>query len=155
MLKCILSTIIQFFTYVVEKIIRLVTMFVEMLCTLYNERRASAQQNNDLNTSSIVQQTQHEAQNMLNTSNENEIEQAPFSPISMDTTVSLTAPVSPAGVQNESTARKALRFMALPVASIKLSADRQSPAPPISFQPTAPSPSPIYRDLPGTPRRLF
>ena len=155
MLKCILSTIIRFFTYIVEKIIRLVTMFIEMLCTLYSERRANAQQNSDLNTSSIVRQTQHETQNMLSPSNENEIGQAPFSPISHDATISLTAPVSPAGVQSVSTARKALRFMTLPVASIKLSAERPSQPQTSIFQPTAPSPTPIYRDLPGTPRKLF
>ena len=153
MLKCILSTIIQFITYIVEKFIHLLTVFTGMLCVLYHERRASTQQNNDLNPSTMVQQSLPEAQNMLN--NSNEIAHAvPFSPISTDTSVSLTAPSSPP-VQNESTTRKALRFMTLPVRSMKFSPDTQSTEPPTGFRPTAPSPTPLYRDMPGTPRRLF
>ena len=126
-----------------------------MLCTLYSERRSDTQQDNDLRTASIVHQSQLETQNMLNSTTENEIAQAPFSPVSDVTTVSLTDTVPPAGVKNESTARKALRFMNLPVSPIKLRAERQSQPQTSHFQPTAPSPTPIYRDLPGTPRKLF
>ena len=154
MLKCILSTIIQFLTYIVEKFVHLIGMLCTMLCTIYNERRASTQQNNDLNSSTLVQQPLPEAQNMLN--NSNEIDHAvPFSPVSTDTSVSLAAPSSPPAVQNESATRKALRFMTLPVRSMKFSPDTQSTEPPTSFRPTAPSPTPLYRDMPGTPRRLF
>ena len=130
------------------------TVFVGMLCTIYNERRASTQQNNDLNSSTLVQQSLPEAQNMLNNSNEIE-HPVPFSPVSTDTSVSLAAPSSPPAVQNESATRKALRFMTLPVRSMKFSPDTQSTEPPTGFRPTAPSPTPLYRDMPGTPRRLF
>ena len=153
MLKCILSTIIQFFTYIVEKFIHFMRVFIGMLCTIYNERQASAQQNNDLNSSTLVQQPLPEAQQMLN--NSNEIENAvPFSPVSADTTVSLATPISSPVVQNESATRKALRFMTQPVRSRMFNPDTQR-EPDTGFRPTAPSPTHLYRDMPGTPRRLF
>ena len=149
MLKCILSAIIRFFTYVLEKVIHLIHLFINMLCTMYSER-AGTQPDSDLRTASVV-----ETQNMLNSTTENEIAQAPFSPVSDVTTVSLADTVPLPGVINESTARKALRFMNLPVSPIRLRAERPSQPQTSYFTATAPSPSPIYRDLPGTPRKLF
>ena len=129
-------------------------VFIGMLCTIYNERQSSAQQNSDLHSSTLVQQPLPEAQQMLN--NPNEIENAIlFSPVSTDTTISLAAPILPPAVQNESATRKALRFMNLPVRSRKFNPDAQRTEPDAGSRPTAPSPTHLYRDMPGTPHKLF
>ena len=125
-----------------------------MICTIYNERQSSAQQNSDLHSPTLVQQPLPEAQQMLN--NPNEFENAIlFSPVSTDTTVSLSTPVLPPAVQNESATRKALRFMNLPVKSRKFDPDAHRTEPDAGSRPSAPSPTHFYRDMPGTPRRLF
>ena len=65
---------------------------IGMICTIYNERQSSAQQNSDLHSPTLVQQPLPEAQQMMN--NPNEFENAIlFSPVSTDTTVSLSTPV--------------------------------------------------------------
>ena len=102
-----------------------------------------------------MQQQLPEAQQMLE--DQNEIENViPFSPISTSTIVSLApANVSPPNIQSESAARKALRFMNLPVKARRFEAGARRLEPDAQFVPTAPSPTFIYRDMPGTPRRLF
>ena len=93
MLKCILKTVIQFFTYVVEKFVHLMTVFINMLCTIYAERQSSNQQSSE-RPSPVIQQPLPEAQHML--ANQNEIENvAPFSPVSTSTMISLPTALSP------------------------------------------------------------
>jgi hypothetical protein len=87
--------------------------------------------------------------------NQNEIENiAPFSPVSTNTMISL-APALPPSIQTESAARKALRFMNLPVKARKFEPGAQRMEPDARSEPSAPSPTFLYRDMPGTPRRLF
>ena len=152
MLKCILSCIVRFFTYVLEKVIHLIHLFINMLCNMYSER-AGTRQSSDLREASIATD-QNETQNMLNSAAET---QEPFSPISNMTTVSIADTDPQPGVRNESTARKALRFMNLPltVSPIRLRAERPSQPQTNYYPASAPSPTPIYRDMPGTPRKLF
>ena len=61
----------------------------------------------------------------------------------------------PPSTQNESAARKALRFMSLPVKARKSEPDARRMGPDAGSEPSAPSPTFQYRDMPGTPRRLF
>ena len=91
---------------------------------------------------------------MLQNQNENKII-VPFSPMSTSTIVSLSpATGSPPSIQTESAARKALRFMNLPVAR-RFESGAQRREPDAQSEPSAPSPTFVYRDMPGTPRRLF
>jgi hypothetical protein len=39
MLSCILKAVIQFCTYILEKFVHLITVFINMLCTIYSERQ--------------------------------------------------------------------------------------------------------------------
>ena len=85
--------------------------------------------------------------------NQNEIENiVPFSPT--NTMISLASALPPS-TQNESAARKALRFMNLPVKARKSEPDARRMEPDASSEPSAPSPTFQYRDMPGTPCRLF
>ena len=123
-----------------------------MLCNMYSER-AGTRQSSDLREASIAND-QNETQNMLNSAAET---QEPLSPISNMTTVSIADTDPQPVIRNESTARKALRFMNLPltVSPIRLRAERPNQSQTNYYPATAPSPTPIYRDMPGTPRKLF
>ena len=130
MLQCILRCILQFFAYLMEKIVNILTLFGQMLCSRYQEHRN--QRNNEVPVL-IGQAT------------------------SMSTVLSLPAAES-APPSQQSTAQKALRFLTMPVRARESEPAPQRLQPPTQpvILPTAPqSPSFIYRDLPGTPRRLF
>jgi hypothetical protein len=150
-----LTSFIQFFTYLVERFVHLMTIFVRMLCTIYAQHHSNDQQSSETSTPAVMQQQLPEAQQMLE--DQNEIENViPFSPVSTSTIVSLApATVLPPSIQTESAARKALRFMNLPVKARRFEAGAQRLEPDAQSVPTAPSPTFIYRDMPGTPRRLF
>ena len=148
LLQCILSSMIRFFTYILEKIIHLIHLFINMLCNMYDERTVTR-----LNSETPITNDQNEAQNMLNTAAEQE---PSFSPISEISSASIVDVVQQPGVRNESTTRRALRFINLPLQSpIRLRTERSSQPERDYFPASAPSPTPIYRDLPGTPKKLF
>ena len=129
------------------------TVFIRMLCTIYAEHQSSNQQSSDLQSPTLVQQPLPEAQQMLE--NQNEIENViPFSPISTNTIISL-APALPPTIQTESAARKALRFMNLPVKARKFEPGAQRMEPDAGSIPSARHRLFFYRDMPGAPRRLF
>ena len=139
---------IRFFTYILEKIIHLIHLFINMLCNMYDERTVTR-----LNSETPITNDQNEAQNMLNTAAEQE---PSFSPISEISSASIVDVVQQPGVRNESTTRRALRFINLPLQSpIRLRTERSSQPERDYFPASAPSPTPIYRDLPGTPKKLF
>ena len=146
MLSCILKAVIQFCTYILERFVHLMTVFINMLCTIYSERQSNNQQSSE-SPSPVIPQPLPEAQHML--PNQNEIENvAPFSPVSTSTVISLPT-------VDESVARKALRFMSLPVKTRKSEPDARRMSPDAGSQPSAPPPTFQYRDMPGTPRCLF
>jgi hypothetical protein len=119
-----------------------------MLCNKYDERTVTR-----LNSETPITNDQNEAQNMLNTAAEQE---PSFSPISEISSASIVDVVQQPGVRNESTTRRALRFINLPLQSpIRLRTERSSQPERDYFPASAPSPTPIYRDLPGTPKKLF
>ena len=136
-----------------EKIVNLLSLFGQMLCTMYQEHR------NQRNTEVPVligQATDRQTNDQQQLQNQNE--NVPFlSPTSMSTILSLPAAES-APPSQQSTAQKALRFLTMPVRGREPEPAPQRLQPPaqaVTF-PTAPqSPTFLYRDLPGTPRKLF
>jgi hypothetical protein len=159
MLQCILRCILQFFAYLMEKIVNIMTLFGQMLCSMYKQH--CVQRNNEIPPSVLTGPATHrQTDNQQQLENQNENEPfIPFSLTSMKTVLSLpaaaTAPPSP---QLQSTAQKALRFLNMPVRARESESapQRLQPAAQPVILPTAPhSPTFIYRDLPGTPRRLF
>jgi uncharacterized membrane protein len=162
MIQCVLKGFVQFFTYLIERIVNIMTIFCEMLCVMYRQHRSSTldQGNNEMPPpatmhTQLTGQTGH--QQVLENQNEN-APFIPFSPTSMTTVVSLpVAATSPPSPQLQSTAQKALRFLNMPVRARRSESGAQRPEPAAQsvMSPTAPSPTFMYRDMPGTPRRLF
>jgi hypothetical protein len=145
MLQCVLTSIIRFFTYILEKVIHLVHLIIDMLVQMYNDR-VGARMNNE----TPVTNEQPEMQNMLNTAAEI------ISPVSEMSTASIANNVQQPSVKSESTARRALRFINLPLQSPVILRPERSNQPERDYLPaSAPFQPPIYRDLPGTPKRLF
>ena len=130
-----------------EKIVNLLSLFGQMLCTMYQEHR------NERNTEVPVLINQTDIQTNDQQQLQNQNESAPFlSPASVTTVLSLPSTES-ASTSQQSAAQKALRFL-MPVRE-PAPQRVQPPAQAVTF-PTAPqSPTFLYRDLPGTPRKLF
>ena len=95
-------------------------------------------------------------QQVLENRNEND-PFIPFSPTSSTVVFLPIAAISPPSPQLQSTAQKALRFLNMPVRARRSESGAQRPEPAVQsvLPPTAPSPTFMYRDMPGTPRRLF
>jgi uncharacterized membrane protein len=157
MLQCVLKGFVQFSTYLVERIVHIVTVFVEMLCAMYAQHHTNDQENSGTPAPAATQPQLTGHQQMLENQNENQPFIA-FSPVSSTAVVSLpTAAISPPSPQLESTAQKALRFINMPVRARRYEAGAQRPEPGAQsvVPPSAPCPTFVYRDMPGTPRRLF
>jgi hypothetical protein len=157
MLQCILKCIVQFFAYLMEKIVNIMTLFGQMLCSMYKQH--CDQRNNVIPPSVLTgQATHHQTDNQQPLENQDEnVHFIPFSPMTavLSLPAAATAPPSP---QLQSTAQKALRFLNMPVRARESESvpQRLQPAAQPVILPTAPHPPTfIYRDLPGTPRRLF
>ena len=91
MLQCILKCILQFFAYLMEKIVNIMTLFGQMLCVMYKQHRD--QRNNEMPPSVLTGQTTHrqtDNQQPLENQNEN-VPFIPFSPTSITTVLSLPA----------------------------------------------------------------
>jgi hypothetical protein len=159
MIQCILKGFVQFFAYLVERVVNIISISYQMLRNIYVQHRSSTL---DQNATQLTSQTAE--QQILENQNEDE-SFIPFSPTSLTTVVSLpNATASPPSPQIQSTAQKTLRFLNVPVKTkarrSESSAQRAEPTAQSVLSPTAPSPgmSPptfVYRDMPGTPRRLF
>ena len=155
MIQCVLKVFVQFSTYLVERIVNIMTVSVQMLCAMYGQHRD--QGNSGMPTPATIQPQLPVNQQVLENQNENQ-PFIPFSPTSLTTVVSLPiAAVSPPSPQPESTAQKALRFVSMPIRARRYEAGAQRPEPGAQsvVPPSAPSPTFMYRDMPGTPRRLF
>ena len=124
---------------------------------LYMQNHSNDLENSRPPTPAAVRPQLAEARQMLEDQNETD-NFIPFSPVSTSTVVSLPPAVIPLpNTPTESAARKALRFMNMPTRARKYEAGAQRPETVAQFAtvPTAPSSTFIYRDMPGTPRRLF
>ena len=159
MIQCVIKGIVQFSTYLVERLVNIVTISVDMLCAMYRQHRSGSdtfdQENSGMPTPAQMQPQLTGHQQILASQNENLI---PLSPISSNTVVSLPiAADSPPSPQPESTTQKALRFINIPVRARRQEsgAQRQQSGAQSVVPPSAPSPTFMYRDMPGTPRRLF
>jgi uncharacterized membrane protein len=159
MIQCVLKGFVQYCTYLVERIVNIVTVSIQMLCAMYRQHRSDTldQRNNEMPPPATMHAQLTGHQQVLENRNENE-PFIPFSPTSSTTVVSLPiAATSPPSPQPQSTAQKALRFLNMPVRDRRYEAGAQRPEPAAQsvMPPSAPSPTFMYRDMPGTPRRLF
>ena len=154
MIQCVLKGLVQFFAYLIGKVVNMITVSCQMLRNIYIQHRSNAL---DQNATQLTNQTAE--QQMIENQNEDE-SFVPFSPSSLTTMISPTN--SPPSPEIQSAAQKTLRFLNVPVKTknkmSESSAQRAEPiAPSIPSAPSA-SMSPnafSYRDMPGTPKRLF
>ena len=156
LIQCLIKGIVQFSTYLVERVVNIVTVSADMLCSMYRQHRSGSdnidQEDSRITTPAQMQPQLTRHQQILESQNENQ-PFIPLSPMSTTTVVSIpvasTAPPSPPQPQPQSTTQKALRFINIPV-----KARRQESGAQVAVPPTAPSPT-FMTGMPGTPRRLF
>ena len=145
MLQCILTSIVRFFTYILEKIIHLVHLAINMLIQMYNDRVGAR-----MSSEAPATNEQPEMQNMINANAE------VLSPISETSTASIVNHEPQPNVKSESTTRRALRFINIPLGSpMIMRSERPNQSERDHLAASAPFQPPLYRDLPGTPKRLF
>jgi hypothetical protein len=145
MLQCILTSIVKLFTYILEKLIHVMHLAASMLVQMYRDR-VGARMNNDLPAPGV----QPEMQNMINENVE------VVSPISEMSAASFVSREPQPDISNESATRRALRFINLPLRSpMLIRSERPSQSERDHLAASAPFQPPLYRDLPGTPKRLF
>ena len=154
MKQCVIKGIVQFSTYLVERPVNIVTISVDMLCAMYRQHRSGSdtidQENSRIPTPAQMQPQLIGHQQMLESQNENQ-PFIPLSPMSSSTVVSIPiAAAAPPSPQPQSTTQKALRFINIPVKT-----RRQESGAHVAVPPSAPSPTCMPGNMPGTPRRLF
>ena len=92
MIQCIIKGIVQFSTYLVERLVNIVTISVDMLCAMYRQHRFGSdtidQENSGIPTPAQMQPQLIGRQQMLESQNENQ-PFLPLSPVSSTTVVSM------------------------------------------------------------------